>query len=192
MLASVTVLLTIVTGLAAGASTESRSKCSVESLTEKILTTRDAAWRPSHRFNEVYPNLVVGEGTNALIHPILKQLGITHVLNCASPSAEDMVTRISRQVEYPHEYETEFNITVHGLPIHDTGSYQVGSLFQEGADFIDEVLTNGGRVYVNSFTGSSRAGTIVVGYFMIKHGYSASDALHIVRLGREVRPGQYM
>ena len=163
-------------------------KCSVALLTQKILTTRNAAWRPSRRFNEVYPGLVVGEGTNALIHPILRDLKITHVLNCASPSADDMVTLTSRQVEYPEEYEVAFNITVHGLPIHDEGSYQVGPLFQDGADFIEDVLANGGRVYVNSFTGSSRAGTIVVGYFMIKHGLSASDALHLVRLGREVRP----
>lgn len=166
----------------------SGDECTVQKLTQKILTTRDAAWRPSHRFNEVYPGLVVGEGTNALIHPILKDLQITHVLNCASPSEDDMITRISRQVEYPHEYEEAFNISVYGLPIHDTGSYKVGNLFQEGADFIEHVLTSGGRVYVNSFTGSSRAGTIVVGYFMIKHGYSAVDALHLVRLGREVRP----
>lgn len=166
----------------------SDDECTVQKLTQKILTTRDAAWRPSHRFNEVFPGLVVGEGTNCLIHPILKDLQITHVLNCASPSEDDMITRISRQVEYPHEYEEAFNITVYGLPIHDTGSYKVGNLFYEGADFIEHVLTSGGRVYVNSFTGSSRAGTIVVGYFMIKHGYSALDALHLVRLGREVRP----
>ena len=162
--------------------------CTVASLTQKILGTRNAAWRPSHRFNEVYPGLVVGEGTNALIHPILRDLKITHILNCASPSDEDMVTRISRQVEYPHEYETAFNISVKGLPIHDEGSFPIGSLFQDGADFIEQVLAQGGRLYVNSFTGSSRAGTIVIGYFMIKHGYSASDALHLVRLGREVRP----
>ena len=167
---------------------ETVPECSVAGLTQKILTTRNGAWRPSRRFNEVYPGIVMGEGTNALIHPILKKLEITHVLNCASPSANDMVTRISRQVEYPAEYEQQFNITTHGLPIHDDGSYHVGTLFQEGADFIEHVLASQGRVYVNSFTGSSRAGTIVVGYFMIKHGYRASEALHLVRLGREIRP----
>lgn len=186
---AVLVGISVITALST-ASAETLPECTPESLTQKIMTTRDGAWRPSHRFNEVYPNIVIGEGTNALIHPILQQLEITHVLNCAAPSDEDMVTRISRQVEYPHEYESEFNISVHGLPIHDTGLYRVGSLFQEGADFIEDVLTSGGRVYVNSFTGSSRAGTIVIGYFMIKHGYTAAEALHFVRLGREVRPGR--
>ena len=75
---------------------------------------------------------------------ILKDLGVTAVLNAAQGNLEGWSLVNTKEGFYrPH------GIKFLGVPGVDLNSFPLADYFHEAADFIDEILREGGRVFVH-------------------------------------------
>lgn len=64
---------------------------------------------------------------------LLKQQGITHVLNAAEGNS-------LMHVDTSAEFYAGTGIIYHGIPANDTDHFDIGSYFEEAADFIAKAL----------------------------------------------------
>lgn len=131
--------------------------------------------------DEVYPGIYIGDGATAKNKEYLKRLGITHLLNTAEGRRCGFVNTNS-------DYYRNTTIKYLGLAIMDLPSINISKYFYEAANFIDEAISTGGKVYVHCLLGVSRSATCVLAYLMIKKNMPAVDALRLVRRRRAVHP----
>ncbi|XP_075216116.1 dual specificity protein phosphatase 3 isoform X2 [Lycorma delicatula] len=131
--------------------------------------------------DEVFPGIYIGDCYCAKNKQLLKQLGITHVLNTAEGKLLGMVDTDS-------DYYKHTGIKYMGLHLMDLPVTDIACYFYEVSDFIDSAVKRGGKVLVHCLMGLSRSSTCVLAYLMIKEGMTAADALRRVRRFREVRP----
>lgn len=75
-----------------------------------------------------------------------------------------------------------------GIPGHDRPSWNIAVYFEQAAQFIDNALKNGGKVFVHCVVGISRSATIVIAYLIIYKGMNAAEALTHVFKQRRVFP----
>lgn len=113
----------------------------------------------------VEPYLYVGGQYNLKGLLILKSLGITAIINMRmhSPYRENHFLGI----KYLH------------FPTPDHTAPRMQDLIQ-GADFADEEIKNGGKVFIHCRQGMGRGPTMTIAYLM-KKGYSFQDAINKVR-----------
>lgn len=137
---------------------------------------------PSEPYNEVYPNLYVGDGTTALSTEVLIKIGITHVLNAAQ--GKGTFYYVNTNAEFYEEYGIKFL----GVPAIDMVNFQLKPYFEQAANFIDDGIKSNGKVFVHCREGVSRSVTLALAYLMIKKGMTAQEAMRAVRAQREVVP----
>ncbi|XP_051155474.1 dual specificity protein phosphatase 3-like [Leptopilina boulardi] len=171
-------------------------------LTEALFTTKRRQYTPLPGFDpnidekeyyrlqqnidcdEVYPNIFLGDFETAKNKPyLLDKLKITHLLNCA----EGQKFGFCRTDKY---YYIDTPIKYLGLPILDVPSQDISQYFQTAADFIEDALKSGGKIYVHCLVGVSRSATCVLAFLMIKRNMLAADAIKIVRQGRDIHPNE--
>ncbi|XP_013379348.1 dual specificity protein phosphatase 3 [Lingula anatina] len=180
------------------------SPCTVEKLKKIIQDVRPSSSRPpdktknrkdptwsailqiqahsmTNRYNEVYPGIFLGDHSLAKNKEELVSLGITHLLNAAEGTKFN-------QISTNQEYYQDVNIKYFGIHGQDVMTFKLSKYFKEAADFIDECLKSGGKIYVHCFEGVSRSATLVTSYLMLKQGQTAVDALTLLRQKREVMP----
>jgi len=104
--------------------------------------------------SKITENLYLGGDTIARNLDILKQTGITHILNCAGTACQEY---------HPSEfiYKTLF--------LYDATSENISCLFYEVLDFLHSAISDGGKVYVHCHQGISRSTAMVVLYLMWKN-----------------------
>ncbi|XP_022286187.1 dual specificity protein phosphatase 3-like [Crassostrea virginica] len=136
---------------------------------------------PKENFNEVYPNILLGNYFIAKNKDELKRKGVTHVVNCAQGTKFN-------QINTDEEYFVGTEIKFLGLQATDTAKFPMNQYFHPASEFIEEALSNKGVVYVHCMSGMSRSGSIVLAYLMIKRGMSVLDAVKVVRAKREIFP----
>ncbi|KAL4235103.1 Dual specificity protein phosphatase 3 [Mactra antiquata] len=135
----------------------------------------------TNQYNEVYPNVILGDSTIAKKPRDLKELGVTHVLNCACGSGFNQVN--TTEVLYaPHR------IKFHGIPAKDIRQFSLYEYFNEAASFIDDAVNNEGKIYVHCVAGVSRSATIVIAFLMLRRKLPLMDAVKIVREDRGILP----
>lgn len=137
---------------------------------------------PSESFDEVYPNLLIGEETIAKARVGLQKLGITHVLNAAEGKDDGFHVHVD-----PRMYQ-QVGIEYLGVPATDIMNFQLCQYFTKCADYIDAALKSRGKVLVNCKVGASRSATIVLAFLMIKRHLQVQDAVRLVRAKREICP----
>ena len=115
------------------------SSCTPEELTAIIIAPRGCYEVPSDPYNEVFPNIVLGDGTTALCVSRLKLLGITHVLNAACGKDRSM-----NMINTSKGFYRESGIQFLGIEAYDMSSFYLSPYFREAADFIDEAIRSGG------------------------------------------------
>ncbi|XP_064640850.1 dual specificity protein phosphatase 3-like isoform X2 [Lineus longissimus] len=130
---------------------------------------------------EVFPNLFLGQGTVAEDIKKLRDLGVTHVVNTA-------MGKKFTQINTNEEYYQPFKIKFYGFEAMDVMTYPIQKHFQGTADFIDQALKEGGKVFVHCHQGRSRSASIVLSYLMLYQGMTVKEAMKTVRLKREVSP----
>jgi protein-tyrosine phosphatase len=71
------------------------------------------------------------------------------------------------------------------VPLVD-GPGNISSLLEEAIDFIDAIVTDGGRVLVHCHAGRSRSVCIVARYLMWKGGLTGKAALEMIESKRDI------
>ncbi|XP_069835370.1 dual specificity protein phosphatase 13A-like isoform X1 [Dendropsophus ebraccatus] len=144
---------------------------------QSLLDSRRSSF--SHRVDEVWPNLFLGDLNTANNRYELWKLGITHVLNAAHGR------RYSEG--NPEFYGT--TIIYHGVPANDVPEFDMSKYFYSASEFIHRALiTPGARLLVHCVVGISRSATLVLAYLMIHHQLSLVQAIHTVQKNRWISP----
>ncbi|PHT60848.1 Protein-tyrosine-phosphatase MKP1 [Capsicum annuum] len=119
-------------------------------------------------------SLVIGylmwrEGQIAKDKDILKQNGITHVLNCVG-------------FVCPEYFKSDFIYQT--LWLHDSPSEDIKSILYDVFDYFEDVREQHGRVFVHCYQGVSGSSSLVIGYLMWREGQSFDVAFEYVKAAR--------
>ncbi|XP_035661240.1 dual specificity protein phosphatase 4-like isoform X6 [Branchiostoma floridae] len=152
--------------------------CTADDLSE-CLRGGVGAYITHTSYNEVFPNIYIGDQDSSENCSRLRSLGIRHVLNAAYGSW------CRRTVQ---EYK-DTGIRFLGIEADDCESYQMHPYFHKAADFIETGCTQG-KVLVHCAVGFSRSPTLVVAYLMLYHRMSAQEALRTIRAKRMIGPNR--
>lgn len=115
--------------------------------------------------HEVYPNIFVGNISTAYNKEILNTNGITHVVTAVS----------GMHAIYPEDF------IYHTVDVLDIKKQDMTPFFNACNQFIDDAITNGGKVYVHCMCGVSRSVSIVLAYLAFKYGSKPTDALQDIQ-----------
>ncbi|KAJ7971319.1 protein-tyrosine-phosphatase MKP1-like [Quillaja saponaria] len=102
---------------------------------------------------------------------ILKQNGITHVLNCVG-------------FVCPEYFKVDFLYRT--LWLQDSPSEDITSILYDVFDYFEDVREQGGRVFVHCCQGVSRSTSLVIAYLMWREGQSFDDAFQYVKAARGI------
>eukprot|EP00511_Aplanochytrium_stocchinoi_P001003 CAMPEP_0204843382 /NCGR_PEP_ID=MMETSP1346-20131115/47944_1 /ASSEMBLY_ACC=CAM_ASM_000771 /TAXON_ID=215587 /ORGANISM="Aplanochytrium stocchinoi, Strain GSBS06" /LENGTH=211 /DNA_ID=CAMNT_0051982515 /DNA_START=260 /DNA_END=895 /DNA_ORIENTATION=+ len=114
---------------------------------ENPRTVFDPAW-------EILPYLFLGDKGHAESIDGLKELGITHVLNCAEGD-EAIITGESY-------YKNK--MVYKGIKAKDSIYYDMAQHIEEAAEFINSAKAEGGKVLVHCVKGINRSGMMTIAY----------------------------
>ncbi|XP_049591678.1 dual specificity phosphatase 29-like [Syngnathus scovelli] len=132
-------------------------------------------------FNQVWPNVFIGDEKTALERPGLKKLGITHVLNAAEGKYNNVLTGA--------EYYTGMNIQYFGVEADDKPTFDISQFFCPATQFISEALRQPqNKVLVHCVMGRSRSASLVLAYLMMEQGLTVVDSIEHVKQRRCVLP----
>ncbi|XP_013384638.1 dual specificity protein phosphatase 3-like [Lingula anatina] len=156
--------------------------CTLEEL-HTILTfdTGGLFMLPSNDWDEVYPGLLISDGTTAKSKSELKRLGITHILNCAKGKSP-------YHVNTNHVMYRDLGVKFKAIEATDQMNFDLSPYFEETANFIEEAITSGGRILVHCREGVSRSAAITLAYLMLKKHMTVQQAVRTVRKKREICP----
>jgi protein-tyrosine phosphatase len=120
--------------------------------------------------NSITDSIFLGPEKFALNDSSLVKRGITHIVNVSSTSP----------CKYPEKYKY-----LH-LPLQDRDDFNIRKYLDPCVDFIDEVIKNGGKVYIHCFAGISRSSTVVIYYLMKHKKMRFEDAFEFVKKKRPI------
>ncbi|XP_075073173.1 dual specificity protein phosphatase 13A [Mixophyes fleayi] len=147
----------------------------------ELQSLLDSRRTSSHRVDEVWPNLYLGDLSTANNRYELWKMGITHVLNAAH----------GRRYSEGNSDFYGASITYHGVPANDVPDFDMSKYFYSASEFIHKALnTPGARLLVHCVVGISRSATLVLAYLMIHHQLSLTQAICRVQENRWVYPNK--
>ncbi|CAI5520217.1 unnamed protein product [Closterium sp. Naga37s-1] len=114
----------------------------------------------------VLPHVYVGSDAVARDRGILRQSGITHVVNCVGFVCPEY---------FPHD------ITYKTLWLQDNTSEDIQCVLYDVFDFVNEVKQVNGRVFVHCCQGVSRSTSLVIAYLMWAQQVEFEDAFRVVK-----------
>ena len=112
---------------------------------------------------------------------MLSSQGITHVLNMAQGEGPF-------RVDTDADFYADDDIAFMGVGAEDASFYDIAAHFDETADYVENALKGGGRVFVHCREGYSRAPTIVCAFLMLKRGLDLLAALRCINDRRKICP----
>ncbi|PNY10114.1 protein tyrosine phosphatase MKP1-like [Trifolium pratense] len=121
--------------------------------------------------SRIAEHVYLGSDTVAKNHELLRQNGITHVLNCVG-------------FVCPEYFKSEFVYKT--LWLQDSPTEDITSILYDVFDYFEDVRLQGGRVLVHCCQGVSRSTSLVIAYLMWREGQSFEDAFHYVKNARGV------
>lgn len=123
------------------------------------------------QMSDVMGCIALGSWRDASNILMLKERGVTHVLN------------VAREVPPPSERiameSGDFNHKT--IPLQDCHAEDIGIYFEEAFNFIEEARQANGKVLVHCRRGISRSPAIVVGYLMRHERHTYESALAFVK-----------
>lgn len=121
--------------------------------------------------SRILDHIYLGSDTIAKSREILRQNGITHVLNCVG-------------FVCPEYFKDE--LVYKTLWLQDCPSEDITSILYDVFDYFEDVREQGGRVLVHCCQGVSRSTSLVIAYLMWKERQSFDDAFQHVKAARGV------
>ncbi|KAJ4973927.1 hypothetical protein NE237_007101 [Protea cynaroides] len=116
-------------------------------------------------------HIYLGSDAVARNREILRQNGITHVLNCVG-------------FVCPEYFKND--LVYKTLWLQDSPSEDITSILYDVFDYLEDVREHGGRVFVHCCKGVSRSTALVIAYLIWRDGQSFEDAFQYVKAAREV------
>lgn len=145
---------------------------------EKILNRGSVAYT---HVNEVWPNVYIGDEQTAKDRSTLKRLGITHILNAAEGTWNN--------VDTGPDYYQGMEIVYYGVVAEDVPTFDLSQYFFSAAKFIQETLGNPqNKLLVHCVMGRSRSATLFLAYLMIYENMVVVDAIEHVKRRRRIIP----
>ncbi|KAF7834465.1 protein-tyrosine-phosphatase MKP1-like isoform X1 [Senna tora] len=121
--------------------------------------------------SRIAEHVYLGSDTVAKNHDLLRQNGITHVLNCVG-------------FVCPEYFKSDFVYKT--LWLQDSPTEDITSILYDVFDYFEDVREQGGRVLVHCCQGVSRSTSLVIAYLMWREGQSFEDAFQYVKTARGV------
>lgn len=121
--------------------------------------------------SKVAEHVYLGGDAVARDKDILKQNGITHVLNCVG-------------FVCPEYFKSDF--VYRTLWLQDSPSEDITSILYDVFDYFEDVREQHGRVFVHCCQGVSRSTSLVIAYRMWREGQSFDDAFEYVKAARGI------
>ncbi|XP_061365731.1 protein-tyrosine-phosphatase MKP1-like [Gastrolobium bilobum] len=121
--------------------------------------------------SRIAEHVYLGSDTVAKNHELLRQNGITHVLNCVG-------------FVCPEYFKSDFVYKT--LWLQDSPTEDITSILYDVFDYFEDVRQQGGRVLVHCCQGVSRSTSLVIAYIMWREGQSFEDAFQYVKNARGV------
>ncbi|KAI4348108.1 hypothetical protein L6164_008869 [Bauhinia variegata] len=121
--------------------------------------------------SKVAEHIYLGGDAVARDRDILKQNGITHILNCVGFAC-------------PEYFKADFMYRT--LWLQDSPSEDITSILYDVFDYFEDVREQGGRVFVHCCQGVSRSTSLVIAYLMWREGQSFDDAFQYVKAARGI------
>ncbi|KAF9598874.1 hypothetical protein IFM89_032728 [Coptis chinensis] len=121
--------------------------------------------------SKVADHIYLGGDAVARNRDILRQNGITHVLNCVG-------------FVCPEYFKSD--LVYKTLWLQDSPSEDITSILYDVFDYFEDVREQGGRVFVHCCQGVSRSTSLVIAYLMWREGQSFDDAFQYVKAARGI------
>ncbi|WJX41070.1 Very-long-chain (3R)-3-hydroxyacyl-CoA dehydratase [Trifolium repens] len=142
-------------------------KVRLEHILERIALISEAA--NTERPSAVTSNLFIGGAQSARSVYTMQHLGITHILClCTNEIGQS-------DSQFPDLF------TYKNFSVCDTENSDIGVLFDEACDFIEDVERGGQRVLVHCFEGKSRSVTVLLAYLMLRKNFTLLEAWNAMR-----------
>ncbi|KAK2143245.1 hypothetical protein LSH36_860g00004 [Paralvinella palmiformis] len=104
---------------------------------------------------KILDHLYLGSEQDATNLKLLKELGITHIVNCASVYCQTGPSLYGSSVKYL-AFEAE-----------DDSDYDIMQHFPQVFSFIEDARKKGGKVLIHCVVGINRSGALAVAYLMV-------------------------
>ncbi|KAI4373018.1 hypothetical protein MLD38_011188 [Melastoma candidum] len=121
--------------------------------------------------SKVAEHIYLGGDVVARNREILKQNGITHILNCVG-------------FVCPEYFKGDF--VYRTLWLQDSPSEDITSILYDVFDYFEDVREQKGKVFVHCCQGVSRSTSLVIAYLMWREGQSFDDAFQFVKSARGI------
>ncbi|WOH13651.1 hypothetical protein DCAR_0833161 [Daucus carota subsp. sativus] len=121
--------------------------------------------------SRIADHVYLGSDAVAKNREILRQNGITHVLNCVG-------------FVCPEYFKSD--LVYKTLWLRDSPTEDITSILYDVFDYFEDVREQGGRVLVHCCQGVSRSTSLVIAYLMWRKGQSFEDAFQFVKAARGV------
>lgn len=118
--------------------------------------------------NQIY----LGSIYDALNEKLLRQIGISHIVSIRDNEEEDIPL-----------YKGIHIFRIHCL---DSPYANISSCFDKAYVFMDNAITNGGKLFIHCTAGISRSPTVLASYLMRKYKMRAMQALSTIRESRPI------
>ncbi|KAI4317322.1 hypothetical protein L6164_025200 [Bauhinia variegata] len=140
-------------------------------LTKEFQFKRDKLAFFDKECSRIAEHIYLGSDTVAKNHQLLRQNGITHVLNCVG-------------FVCPEYFKRDFVYKT--LWLQDSPTEDITSILYDVFDYFEDVREQGGRVLVHCCQGVSRSNSLVIAYLMWREGQSFEDAFQYVKTARGI------
>jgi len=163
-------------------------RCTSAELKRQLLEPNGGRYYPpTNPYDEVFPGVLLADADTALSTVVLKDIGVTHVLNAAQGHNSDVY---GGYVNTNISYYRRHNIAFLGIPAMDMPAFYMKPYFEEGAEFINNALKMNGKVLVHCQCGISRSASLVLAFMILKRGMTVQTALATVSARRNIFPNQ--
>ncbi|XP_073980311.1 dual specificity phosphatase puckered isoform X3 [Rhodnius prolixus] len=131
----------------------------------------------SHPPSRVLPFLYVGNARDAKDLDLLKDLGVTRVLNVT----------LQATIQLSGSTSSDGNVIAYRqLPASDSTQQNIKQYFEEAFSFIEEARKNNSNVLIHCQAGVSRSPTIAIAYIMKHRGLTMIEAYKMVKNARSI------